>query len=358
MKTRVASSTLKKNHQTGFILVTNSSGGCEVSWKMPRLHRWLDGHGIPKHLLHYLFFYVLTWPELSILEVYFSVFCCCFLLQLFYYFECYPRLARLKWKCWQGWWIDVWSACKYSSGGGSSEHHYCQWLFSETIFNIFLEHTLKLHCETLNSKSKLMKLIIFRLQGTGLRMHRDCKLWPDVCPTLMMSSLLPGCHPGAAAEWQRSSTNDGSLIRSASSAYYYAAVLLPWRLEEGAERDLPRLCPLVLGHSTPVPISANQCQCKLAGLYIIIQGPLSPVANLHTVPVTFDWSCQALNDKPRWYKQICILMVFFCCRSNKVCRLSYPGHQLYFFDFVLVGTTENVQKNDRDETSCVYRNHL
>lgn len=124
----------------------------------------------------------------------------------------------------------------------------------------------------------------FRLKRVKVRarlwMHRDRKLWPNVCPTLMMSSLLPGCHPGAAAEWQRSSTNDGSLIRSASSACYYSAVLLPWWLEKGAERDLPRLCPLVLGHSTPVPISANQCQCKLAGLYIIIQGPLSPVASL------------------------------------------------------------------------------
>lgn len=133
-------------------------------------------------------------------------------------------------------------------------------------------------------KVHINEINYFRLKRVKVHaqlwMHRDCNLWPDVWPTLMMSSLLPGCLPGATAEWQRSSTNDGSLIRSASSTYYYSAVLLPWWLEKGAERDPPRLCPLVLGHSTPMPISANQCQCKLAGLYIIKQGPLSPVASL------------------------------------------------------------------------------
>lgn len=142
----------------------------------------------------------------------------------------------------------------------------------------------------------------------------------------MMSSLLPGCHPGAAAEWQRSSTNDGSLIRSASSTYYYSAVLLPWRLEEGAERDLPRLCPLVLGHSTPVPISANQCQCKLAGLYIIIQGPLSPVANL-TYGASDVWLKLSSAERQAVLIQTNLHFRF----SNKVCGFSYPERQLYFF---------------------------
>lgn len=87
VKTSVASCTLKKKHQTGFILVTNSSGGYEVSWKMPRLHQWLHGHGIPKHLLHYFFFYVLTNIDSTFWKYISQGFFYC---SSFYYFECCP----------------------------------------------------------------------------------------------------------------------------------------------------------------------------------------------------------------------------------------------------------------------------
>lgn len=89
-------------------------------------------------------------------------------------------------------------------------------------------------------------------------------------------------------EWQRSSTNDGSFIKSASNTYY-CTMQLPWRQEEGDSPRSTSALPLVLGHSWPMPISASQCHFELARLYIIMDGRLSQVAKF---PIwnEVDWS--------------------------------------------------------------------
>lgn len=89
--------------------------------------------------------------------------------------------------------------------------------------------------------------------------HSSLLSWAFISPTPIMSSLFPGCHPWAAAEWQRSSTNEGSLIKSASNTYY-CPVPLPWKPAVAGDRDLPRFCLLYLVTQEPcqsVPVNAS-----------------------------------------------------------------------------------------------------
>lgn len=96
--------------------------------------------------------------------------------------------------------------------------------------------------------------------------HSSLSSWAFISPTPIMSPLFPSCHPWAAAEWQRSSTNEGSLIKSASKTYY-CPLLLPWQpVEEGEPRSTSVLSP-ELGHSRLMPISASQCWFELVGSY-------------------------------------------------------------------------------------------
>lgn len=84
------------------------------------------------------------------------------------------------------------------------------------------------------------------------------QLYPHNNPT---SVPRRWCHRSFPAvikeqhEWQRSSSSDGSLIKSASSTYYCVA-LLPWRQKQEAAELY--LC--VAPRSRPLEPHANQCQ--------------------------------------------------------------------------------------------------
>lgn len=99
---------------------------------------------------------------------------------------------------------------------------------------------------------------------------------------------------GEQREWQRSSTNDGSLIKSASNTYY-CTILLPWRQEEGMAESYHSFAPC----AWPLKAHANQCQSMPVWIGRAIYHnrwtalPSGQVS--HMGPAEKDGSCQAVT---------------------------------------------------------------
>lgn len=111
-------------------------------------------------------------------------------------------------------------------------------------------------------------------------------------------------------EWQRSSTNDGALIKSASYTYFCTMVTMVTRGGDGW--DLPRLAPC----ARSLRAHANQCQSMPVWIgrpiyhnrwTAVLSGHIS-----HMGPVEKDGNCQAARQSMLIRKyfafQFCILV--------------------------------------------------
>lgn len=79
--------------------------------------------------------------------------------------------------------------------------------------------------------------------------------WAFISPTPIMPRLFPSCHPWAAAEWQRSSTNEGSLIKVPATPIIVPAC---YRGNQQRRGTVIYLC--FVSWTWSLKTHANQCQ--------------------------------------------------------------------------------------------------
>lgn len=121
--------------------------------------------------------------------------------------------------------------------------------------------------------------------------------WAFISPTPIMSPLCPSCHPWAAAEWQRSSTQWRLIYQKCQQHLLLSPPVTAVTSGGGGPRSTSVLSP-ELGHSRLVPIGASQCQFELVGSYSMI-GDCFPKWPLFTYGALGGrhWCCQTLPWK-------------------------------------------------------------
>lgn len=105
--------------------------------------------------------------------------------------------------------------------------------------------------------------------------HSSLSSWAFISPTLIMSSLFPSCHPWAAAEWQRSSTNEGSLIKVPATP-----IIVPFCYQGNQQRRRTKTYLSFVSCAWSLNTHANQCQSMPAWIGRVIfhnRGPFSQV---------------------------------------------------------------------------------